>query len=133
MVAKPGYENDTIYNARAYELTDGEIRAVYAKAGLDYETGLPVAKAPAVKIAMCSGVYAAGAFEMNAPYYQLKRSARACMCPSCKSALINIRGAVIWYTLPEYKNAKSHARQQRVYFIQRLREVIFSQSINHNK
>ena len=132
MVAKPGYENDMIYNARAYDLTDGEIRAVYAKAGLDYETGLPVAKAPAVKIAMCSGVYAAGAFEMNAPYYQLKRSARACMCPSCESALINIRGAAVSYT--NNKGAvRLWARQNRQYFIQRLREVIFSQSINHNK
>jgi hypothetical protein len=133
MSHKPGFENDTTYNRNAPTLTDEQVRGVYAKAGLDYETGLPVERAPSVKNALCSGKFTAGALSVDAPYWALKQAARACGCMTCEGALTNIRDAVVNYALSPRSYHAKWARQNRDYFIQRLREVIFSQSINHNK
>lgn len=62
----------------------------------------------------------------------LKSFARRCGCPSCEAALQNIN-----YTIKDYSrsigSARRWARNNRVYFIQRLREIVVSENIKHER
>lgn len=116
------YENDTLYEQGIPAISDQRIAEIYKSAGIDGKTGLAVGK-----------VVNGGPIVISASTYAVKQAALKCGCPSCLGALENIGAAVMWRTTSPEIYHHRWARANRVHFIQQLREVVFSQTIQHNR
>jgi hypothetical protein len=125
MSHKPGYENDETYNANIPTLSDETISKIYKSAGISEVTGN--------RLVMVGKVVNGGETEINASYHDLKAAALACNCISCAGVLENIRNAVMAYHDSQRLYVRRWMRQNRAYFIQRLRDVIASPDANHDE
>ena len=124
--------NDVRYNAGIPDLSGEKINAIYAAAGLDPVTGLPVAKSTSGKVALASGHLSAGVLSFSALTWAFVKAAKSCGCPSCECVLANIESSIRGFAENRPGIIRVWSRQNRLYFIQRLREIVLSQSIKHN-
>lgn len=116
------YENDDKYTMGIPAISDERLAEIYKSAGIDFKTGLAVGK-----------VVNGGPTVISASTHALKQAALRCGCPSCLNALENIGAAVMWRTTSPEIYHHRWARANRAHFIQQLREIVFSQTVNHNQ
>lgn len=120
------YENDDMYKQGIPAISDERLAEIYKSAGIGMD-GLPV------KRGLATGkVVSGGPVIISASTHALKQAALKCGCPSCLNALENIGAAVMWRTTSPEIYHHRWARANRAHFIQRLREVVFSQTVQHN-
>ena len=129
--------SDTTYNAGLPDYTDEKLREIYANAGVDFETGLPVAseksKSAGGKVALASGKLSAGVLSIDAPVWAIFQAARKCQCISCAGALENIKSSAAWNKSNiALRRPTNHSMSNIRYFIQRLTDIVFSPVIKHN-
>ena len=127
------YKSDTTYNAGLPTFSEADLREIYRKAGVDFETGLPVEKITSGKVALCAGNVSAGVLSVNAPIWTFMAAARKCNCMSCQGVMQNIRDAAAYHKTGEkdgYIRMVAMANIQ--YYISRLRSIVLSAHIQHN-
>lgn len=125
--------SDTTYNAGIPDFSDAQVAEIYQRAGVDMVTGLPVAKEPAGKIGLASGKLSAGVLTFDAPVWAFMATARACNCMTCRGILENIYGTACAYRTAETAIRKRQRMEDIHFFIGRLRAVVTSAYVNHNR
>lgn len=123
------YENDDLYYQGVPTLTDQQVEEIYKKAGINIKTGLATGKTVNGELVVTVSPNLQDS-EKPVTLHTLKETARRCGCTTCTGALAGIADAVKWYRVN--RAAHVYARKNRQYFIQRLREVIASPTVNHN-
>ncbi len=72
----------------------------------------------------------------NASYHDLKMAAKACDCLTCAAVLENIRVSIRLRSIPtrseKGRNENKRARENRLHYINQLRENMASRTLKHN-
>jgi hypothetical protein len=122
------YEKDDLYYQGVPTLTDEQLEQVYQKAGICSKTGLATGKTINGTLIVTVSPKMSKA-DNRATLRRLKDTAVQCGCISCTGALEGITAAVKWYA--QSPSVHKYARKNRRHFIQSLRDVITSPTINH--
>lgn len=136
-MSKHEFKSDDLYNAGLPDFTQEQIREIYAKAGVDIETGRIIEsdtpKTTSGKTALASGKLSAGALAFDAPTWAFIAAAKSCGCLSCAGVLENIKSAAAWNKSNlVLKRPTDLSGYNTRYFIHRLREIVMSRTIKHN-
>ena len=124
------YEREDLYYQGVPTLTDEQLEQVYQKAGICTKTGLATGKTiNGTLIVTVSPKMRKADNRQPVTLRRLKDTAARCGCISCTGALDGITSAVKWYA--QARAAHKYARINRRHFIQSLRDVITSPTINH--
>ena len=132
-MSKRDFASDDVYNAGIPDFSDAQVAEIYRQAGVDILTGLPIVKSTSGKVGLASGKLSAGVLTFDAPVWAFMATARACNCMTCRGILENIYGTARAYRTAETATRKRQRMEDIKFFIGRLRSVVMSAYVNHNR